>query len=258
MENKGFAAACNQGAKGSKADYLLFLNPDTRLLKDSLVKPVAFMEHPNNHHIGIIGIQLIDDYGEVSCSCARFPTMSRYLAKTFGLDRLFYSMGLGCFMFEWDHCNNREVDQIMGAFFMVRNYLFKTLRGFDERFFVYCEEVDFSLRAQQSGWKSFYMAESQAYHRGGGTTNQVKAKRLFYVLQSQILYIYKHFKITTAIFCIIGILVLEPITRIVFAMINKSLPQIKETLVGYAMFWLNLPELLSKMSSGRVGIKSGV
>src|SRR5437016_1789132 len=55
--NRGFAAACNQGASGSTADYLLFLNPDTHLGSDALAEPVAFMERPQNGRIGIVGIQ---------------------------------------------------------------------------------------------------------------------------------------------------------------------------------------------------------
>ena len=71
--NRGFAAACNQGARGSAADYLLFLNPDTRVLEDSLEKPIAFMEHPSNSKVGIVGIQLVGDDGEIHRSCTRFP-----------------------------------------------------------------------------------------------------------------------------------------------------------------------------------------
>jgi len=58
-ENLGFAVACNQGTRGSEADYLLFLNPDTRLFEDFLIKPLTFMEQPDNQNIGIAGIQLV-------------------------------------------------------------------------------------------------------------------------------------------------------------------------------------------------------
>ena len=59
-ENRGFAAACNQGAAGSKADYMLFLNPDTRLFPETLTHTVAFLERPDSGDIGICGIRLVD------------------------------------------------------------------------------------------------------------------------------------------------------------------------------------------------------
>src|SRR5438874_11159951 len=58
--NRGFAAACNQGAKDSTADYLLFLNPDTRVQPNALAEPIDFMEREENRRIGILGIQLVD------------------------------------------------------------------------------------------------------------------------------------------------------------------------------------------------------
>ena len=101
--NRGFAAACNQGAQGSTADYLLFLNPDTRLERDSLVQPVTFLDQPQNSRVGILGIQLLDANGRVAQTCARFPTPGRILAQILGLDRAFPRLFLPHFMVEWDH-----------------------------------------------------------------------------------------------------------------------------------------------------------
>jgi len=244
--NRGFAAACNQGAARSKADYLLFLNPDMRLFENSLSSPIAFMERPENQHIGIVGIQLVDGSGRVSRTCARFPTAKRFLAKMLGLDRLFPRVFHGHFMVEWDHKDSREVDQVMGAFFLVRRNLFEVLGGFDVRFFVYFEDLDFSLRARQLGYSSFYLAEAQAYHKGGGTSEQIKARRLFYSLRSRILYGYKHFNWGSATFLTFCTLTIEPITRIVFAVMKGAFVDVIETLKAYKLLWSDIPRMALK------------
>jgi len=248
--NRGFAAACNQGAVGSKADYLLFLNPDTRLFEDSLTVPIAFMERPENQHIGIVGIQLINDEGRVSRTCARFPTPGQFFAKMLGLDRLFPRVFSSHFMNEWDHRDCREVDQVMGAFFLIRRALFEMLNGFDERFFVYFEEVDLSFRARQLGWSSFYLAAAQAYHKGGGTSEQIKAKRLFYSLRSRILYGYKHFSRATATMLMLGTLIVEPLSRMALGAARGSGNEIIETGRAYFMLWSSVPEWM-KVARGR-------
>ena len=152
-------------------------------------------------------------------------------------------------MREWDHRANRQVDQVMGAFFLVRRSVFETLVGFDERFFVYLEDVDFSLRASKLGWYSYYLADAQAYHKGGGTSQHIKATRLFYSLRSRILYGYKHFNWLSATAVILGTLIVEPFTRLVFSAFNRSLLQVKETLKGYSILWRATPRLLMRLMS---------
>lgn len=247
QRNRGFAAACNQGARDSQADYLLFLNPDIKLYRNSLKVPIVFMEQPGNEKVGIAGIQLVDDSGRVARTCARFPTPGRFFSKMLGLDRLFPRLFPSHFMTEWDHRESREVDQVMGAFFLVRRPLFEALGGFDERFFVYFEDLDFSLRAKQAGWRSFYLAETQAYHKGGGISEQIRATRLFYSLRSRILYNYKHFNSWAATGLALGTLLLEPLTRLVWAAVRRSGKEIVETLKGYLMLWKWAPMLLNEV-----------
>lgn len=244
-ENKGFAAACNQGAQGSRADYLLFLNPDTRLFADSLSVPLAFMESGQNQSVGICGIQLIDEHEEVSRSCARFPTPRMFFSKIFGLDRLFQRLFKSHFMAEWGHGENRGVDHVIGAFFLLRRHLFEQLNGFDERFFVYLEDLDLSFRARKSGWTSHFLADARAFHKGGGTSEQVKARRLFYSLRSRILYGYKHFTPTQATLLLVSMLCFEPFTRLAFNLLQGAFKSASETISGYLMLYRALPEIIA-------------
>ncbi len=243
-ENLGFGKACNLGAKTADSDYLLFFNPDAALFEGTLTKVVNFMQEPANQAVGICGVQLIEENDQVSRSCARFPSTCRFLTHAVGLDRIFPH--LNHFMTEWDHLADRQVDQVIGAFFFVRCRLFEQLQGFDERFFVYFEEVDFSYRAHQAGWNTFYLADAQAFHAGGGTSNQVKARRLFYSLRSRLQYAFKHFSVPAALTVLFTTFFLEPLTRSVLALARRALPRFKETWAGYVMLWAWLPKWLFK------------
>ncbi len=243
-ENRGFAAACNQGAQGSDADYLLFLNPDVRLTKNSLDVPARFLSTPENRDVGIVGIQLVDGQGEVSLTCRHFPRPSYYWTRALGLERISRSRFPTGEMEGWDHGDSRKVDQLMGAFLFVRREVFEALGGFDERFFVYFEEVDFSLRAIQAGWLSVFLSEAKAFHTGCGTTDKVKAKRLYYSLRSRILYGYKHFGWIPATSVLVLTVLVEPITRIVWAILRGAWSEAGESVKASAMLWLSLIQTL--------------
>ena len=184
-DNCGFAGACNQGASGSHADYLLFLNPDTRLFPDSLVKPIEFLERPENTSVGIVGIQLLNDGGTVHRSCARFPTAGRYPAMMLGLDRLTPRLFPPHFMVEWDHSDTRPVDQVTGAFFLVRRSLFDRLTGFDERFFLYFEDVDLCFAAQDRGWELRLAPAARVAHHHSATLGD-SPQRAYYLARNQV------------------------------------------------------------------------
>jgi hypothetical protein len=246
--NRGFAAACNQGAAGSRADYLLFLNPDTALFVDSLSKPLAYMEDREHHEVGIVGIQLVDERGAVSHSCARFPTAARLLSKSLGVYRLSPRLFPSYQMTGWNHDQSRDVDYVSGAFFMVRRSVFEAVGGFDERFFVYFEETDFSRRMRARGWTSRFLAEARAVHRGGGVSEQVPAQRLFYAAASRMLYARKHFPAIEALVVAFVTLTLEPVTRIAAAAFSGSFERARENARGYCMLYRALPRIARGMS----------
>jgi N-acetylglucosaminyl-diphospho-decaprenol L-rhamnosyltransferase len=187
--NVGFAAACNQAAAGSTADYLLFLNPDTRLFSDTLDTVTSFMEAAD---VGICGVQVVDDEEKPTISCARFPTLRVLLGEMTGLDlvlpRLFPRHQLT--VDETSH--SRVVDQVIGAFFFMRSDLFARLGGFDERYFLYFEEVDLALRARRLGARSYFLEEARIVHAGNVSSNQIRATRLYHFLRSRLLFAYEH------------------------------------------------------------------
>ena len=230
--NIGFAAACNAGARNATSPYLLFLNPDARLLHSTLDGVCRFMGAEENSRVGILGVQLLNAAGEVARTCSRFPTASRYVAGALGIDRIFKSMSH--FLVDWDHSSTRLVDQVIGAFFFVRTEVFDALGGFDERFFVYFEEVDFSLRASRSMWQSAFVAEANAFHLGNGTTDRIRATRLYYSIRSRLLFVQKHFGIPGGLVTLFSTLCIEPLTRLMHCALRGQLSEAGAVLKGYA------------------------
>jgi len=242
-ENKGFAAACNQGAAESEADYLLFLNPDTRCDSDSLSVAVGFMESNREKNVGVVGIRQVDEKGVTLRTSARFPTPSMFLARALGLDRIAPRQFRGYFMHDWDHNDTRPVDHVSGAYFLVRRALFEELGGFDERFFVYLEDLDFSLRASQAGWSSWFVSDARIYHRGGGASEHDMGMRLVYAVTSRIEYAFKHFKKHEAHLIKFVSLIIEPIIRIAASFLGGSLMQLRDVWSGYSHLWKHVGEL---------------
>jgi GT2 family glycosyltransferase len=202
------------------------------------------MERPENMGVGICGIQLLDESGRVALSCARFPSLGIFLAQALGLEKVLGQSFLEYRMSESEHSITRDVDQVIGAFFVVRRRVFEVLGGFDERFFVYFEEVDFSLRAHKAGWRSVFLSDAHACHVGGGTSRQVKAARLFYSLRSRLLYGFKHYSPIKAWALFLITLAVEPWSRILFSLLKGSWPGARHTIKGYRMLTKDTPSIL--------------
>jgi len=239
----GYGASCNRAAAQSTAEYILFLNTDTVLQRNSLTVPLHYMEQPEHARVGIVGIQLMDNEGVVSRSCSRFPTFGRMLRTSLGLDRISPSIFPSHQMTEWNHLDTREVDQVIGAFMLVRRSVFERLGGYDERFFVYMEDLDFTVRMRRIGYTSVYLSSAEAFHEGGATFRRVKAESLFFRFRSGIQYAFKHFGTLRGFAVLIFTVALEPIPRLTFAVWRNSWGDVKATARAYVLLWKELMSL---------------
>lgn len=244
--NRGFAAACNQGAALTSSTYILFLNPDAALMNDSLSAAHEYMERSDHDDVGVVGVQLEEEDGRVARSCARLPSPARFLSYSLGINRLPGLRSSAIIMGEWAHDSTRVVDHVIGAFFLTRRALFSALDGFDERFFVYYEDLDYSARMKQCGSRTVYLAQARARHLGGGVSRQVKARRLFYSLQSRLLYSFKHFQPIGTWTTAVGLLCFEPVARLVLAVVSHSRSDLVNTAVAYKMLYAALPQILAR------------
>jgi N-acetylglucosaminyl-diphospho-decaprenol L-rhamnosyltransferase len=190
--NRGFGAASNQGAREGSSEFILLLNPDARVFRDTIDLTVAFMHDPSNAAVGICGARMVNEDGTDEFSCWRFPTFWMWAAKITGLAHFFPGS------IELQRMTNEEVggssvvDQVIGAYNLIRRPVFESLHGFDERFFMYLEDVDFALRARDFGYSSYFLADVPVHHVGRVSSEQVRARRVFYLLRSRTEYARKH------------------------------------------------------------------
>ena len=240
--NNGFAKACNQGFLLAKEKYTLLLNPDTQVLDETLSECASFMDE--NDSIDILGVSLLDDDGKVTYSCARFPSPLRYFYDASGLSKISKKIfHPAILMTDWDHKQSKKVDQVMGAFMFIRNSVFKKIGYFDERFFVYYEELDFSKRLAEAGGISYYNSGIKAVHSGAGSTSKVKAFRLYLNLQSRLKYARKHFSLPG--YCVVwfGTFFIEILTRNIFLLLSGDFKEVKNVFSAYALLIRNKDDL---------------
>lgn len=229
--NLGFGRACNLGAGRATAPLLLFLNPDAELRPDALGRAVRFIDGSAAARVGVVGIKLTDDEDRVQHHTTVRPRPTTIFTHEQRASR-------------FDHLDSRPVHHVIGAFYLIRLSLFQELGGFDERFFMYLEDLDLSDRVHAAGWAVYYLAEAEAFHRGGGTSRQVKARRLFYSTRSRLQYSRKHFSTGAFLGILAATLVLEPVLRIGRAAMRRSLPEVRETLNALARVYASVPALL--------------
>jgi N-acetylglucosaminyl-diphospho-decaprenol L-rhamnosyltransferase len=231
--NVGFAAACDQGAARSEADYLLFLNPDTELDPEALAFVTAFMDDPGNERVGICGAQVVDPGGAPASSCSRFPTLRVMFGKMTGLSRLLPRW------FPEHHLRPEEtrasgfVDQVIGAFFFVRRPLFEALGGFDTRYFIYYEEVDLALRARERGFGSYFLREARVIHRGGVSADQAIDLRLYHSLHSRWLYARRHWPRRQAAVLVVLTFAVELPARLLVGLLGGRLREVRAIASAY-------------------------
>lgn len=221
-ENLGFGKACNLGAKNSQSDFILFLNPDAMVYEDTFHKLFDYIEKNDNSDVVVYGAQLISDDGNIQRTCARFPNLSNFLVKVLGLNKINSNYFKTYHMEEWNHNKTKEINHVIGAFYVIKREIFNSINGFDERYFVYFEDLDLSKRVYDSGYKTIYLSEVQAYHKGGGTSEQVKALRFFYSTRSSLIYSFKHLGIFKSIIFMFFVYFIEPFTRTAFLVLKRS------------------------------------
>ena len=166
--NEGFSKAVNQGFAISKGENLCIINPDVIIKDDTLSKLLLNIE--GNDKIGAIGPRVINTDGTIQHSCKRsFPTPLNSLFRLFKLDKLFpKSKVFGKYNLTYLYIDKEhEVDVLSGAFMLIRRKIFKLVNGFDQRFFMFGEDIDLCHKIKDLGYKVIYSPTTEIIHYKG-------------------------------------------------------------------------------------------
>jgi len=239
--NIGFGKACNVGVRSAQSDYILLLNPDTVIAGNTLTAAYQFMEsHPE---VGLMGPKILNPDGSLQASCKRgFPTPAVTFYHFCGLSKLFpKSKRFGRYNLSFiDADTSSEVDAISGSFMFLRKELYTRVGGFDERFFLYGEDLDLCHRIRETGHKIWYHPETQIIHRKGKSSAKslIRSRIAFY--EAMILFSRKYSKTNQGFFpgwlVFLGIILLSTI-NIAGNLIRHFLAVIFDMTITNGVLW---------------------
>ena len=148
-ENLGFSKANNRAVEVANGKYILLLNPDTIIIENSIEKTFEFMKKIKNEN-ALVGCKLLNKDLSIQLSAACFPTLYNYtIGKTSDIEMNSYT---------------HECDWIMGAFMMLSKDLYKRVNGFEEVYFMYCEDMDLCYKINKNLGQVYFFNDAKTIH----------------------------------------------------------------------------------------------
>jgi GT2 family glycosyltransferase len=163
-KNLGFAKAANIAYERSTSQFCLFINPDIIIQPGSIRNLWEYLLDHND--VAIVFPKLYNIDGTLQYSCRTFYTIPIVLLRRTSLGKLFPDSKIirDHLMMNWDHNTPREVDWAIGASMMIRKSAIGDGKPFDERFFLYFEDVDLCYRTKMAGWNVVYYPKAEMIH----------------------------------------------------------------------------------------------
>lgn len=187
-ENSGFGRANNIGVKKAKGEYLLFLNSDMLVLKNTINTCLDYIK--SNSNIGVLGCKLLNEDGTLQKS------IYHYVGDYMGV--LQNNLIVDYFL----KPKPIKIKAVMGAFMLIPKSVFNELNGFDPDFFMYAEELDLCRRIGSNGYQIHYLETAIAIHKHGGSSadsdwsqkqNYLSNALLYLKVKGTMGYIFYHF-----------------------------------------------------------------
>lgn len=191
-ENKGFAAANNQGMRIAQGRYFLLLNSDTVVLDGAIPKTIIFADQ--RPQAAVVGCKVLNPDRTLQPTCFMFPSQmnlflaATYLYKLFPKSRFFGRERMSW----WDRSDVRQVDVVTGCFMLVRREAIEQVGMMDEDYFMYAEETDWCFRFKKAGWANLFYPDVQIIHLGGQSSKQVRISSLIQLRLGILQFFYKN------------------------------------------------------------------
>jgi len=233
--NLGFAKGVNQGFEKSSGKYILILNPDTIIQEDTLTLLSTYMD--SFPKVGMCGPKILNADGTLQLSCKRsFPTPWVALPKILGLSKLFpRNRWMGRYNLTYlDSDQIQRVEAISGSCMFIRREVFEDIGLFDDRFFMFGEDLDFCFRTLQSGREIHYVPLTQIVHYKGESVKVTPfdSRRWFY--EAMNLFVDKHFSKTESFFTRWGLRI-GILLKQAYAFISSSVVQFIPVLMDFSV-----------------------
>lgn len=189
--NLGFGKANNLGVEKSKGEYVLILNPDTLIPEDLFQKILPFADQKKD--LGALGVRMIDANGKFHPESKRnIPSFENTFGKLFGT-LLNQKNSKGYYKTEVGEYDIAPAEILVGAFMLMRKSVYQKVGGFDERYFMYGEDIDLSYTLVLNGFTNYYFGESTVIHYKGESTRKDK-KYLKIFFEAMHLFVEKYYQ----------------------------------------------------------------
>ena len=208
-ENLGFGRGCNFAATSATKNILFFINPDTVVARETFRKTLEYMSTKPN--AGIVGCKILNGDGSLQWACRRtFPSPLAAVFKTIGLAALFpKSRFFASYNMTYLDPNlETEVDAVSGSFFGVRRDIYEQVKGFDEDYFMYGEDLDICLRIKNLGYTNYYFPGTSILHFKGQSSRTRRFRSYVDFYKAMLIFARKHrnyhlpiFIVAIGIFC---------------------------------------------------------
>ena len=225
-ENIGFSKAVNQGAETAIGKYIFILNPDTKLIEDSISILFTFLE--KNETVAVVGPALVTESGIKQQSYWKEPTLINTILSIYHLDFLNYKKNYR------NEIGDKTilVDSISGGAFFVQRDVFQNLNGYHPNLF-WMEDIDFCTKVRKLDNKIIYYPETKIIHYGGKSAE----KNLHIAISNQLLSKIKYFKLhhsgIETIILTVAILFIALIKSILFLIVFPLGSNYRKKMIGY-------------------------